>query len=121
VRTIEERINGCHECLTDISTPAASNKLLDLIYLHDRGSLRYPSKPMISLISLSVIRHVLLDPVSQSDCFTCEEHRSVLADIVIEKLGKPVLHNISCQISQCSNALKRKLDTKPLSRKVLKL
>lgn len=113
VRTIEERISGCSECLTDISTPASSNKLLDLIYLHDKGSLRYPSKPFVSLISaikefivnllpllhtyaspLSIICKILRNPISASDCFKCGEHKLILADTILEKLGKPILHNI---------------------------
>lgn len=139
VRVIEKEIS-CEDCLCQISVPACSSPLLQFIKYQDKGSLKYPSKSLVFILSViqefceysfkhvssQGIYHVIMNQVigKLTEVFTkmCSkpEHSSILAKLLCEKFIKAIIENIAQKHTNMFENI-RKFTVKPVNRKLLKL
>jgi hypothetical protein len=134
IKTLEERID-C-SCSEQFTTTSSCTPLLGLIHLRDRGALKYPKRSFVALVHsisnivneilpclppegnpLKIVRSLLIDNVRLY--FTCEIHRELTAETIIEKLVKPLITSFCKSRTDFTSSCN--LHSKPLSRKVLKL
>ena len=139
-RTIEERLE-CKNCLDSLLTTAKSTPLLDLIYLQDRGKLKYPTRSFTNFINKiikitfdilehipvnhhprTVVESLLLEPIASSAFLPCEDknHKVMVANLILSKVLKPIFANFGYTRTE-NVTLFSNLTHKPHSRKVLKL
>jgi hypothetical protein len=69
-------------------------------------------KPCIQL-------HDLLYDQLQNSAFSCAQHKAAVCSVIIETAAKPVLNNVCIEKTDSLKTLS--LNSKPLSRKILKL
>jgi hypothetical protein len=131
IKTLEERID-C-SCSEQFTTTSSCTPLLGLIHLRDRGALKYPKRSFVALVHsisnivneilpclppegnpLKIVRSLLIDNVRLY--FTCEIHRELTAETIIEKLVKPLITSFCKSRTDFTSSCN--LHSKPLSRKV---
>lgn len=132
-----EQQTSCENCLQLISSPANQGPAVSLIHFQDRGGLRYPNaffRCLVQIVYDFVIeavhylpRKALLKSLvsflkprfsQELKCDTCKDEEMSL--FLLGKLVKPLLDNIAKDISSKYEVI-RKLNQKPLNRKVLKV
>lgn len=138
VKVLEKEIS-CIDCIQEISVASCSSPLLRLIRNQDQGSLKYPSKSLIYILSViqefseycfkyapnkgvyKVIMGKAIDKLDKVFVKLCSkpDHSKMLAKLVCEKFIKTVIENIAKKHSDKFENI-RKFNVKPTSRKILK-
>lgn len=141
-----EKVIDCPNCLANISTQRCPSPLMGLIHTDDRGGRKYP-KPSFVMLLMKVERilklallewenipnisfklrkmivpHLSLNPILSCNESNLSSHSTKLCDEILKKFINPYLTNYASNITEVYQEKSRlKLNTKPLSRKVLKV
>ncbi|XP_077501240.1 uncharacterized protein LOC144112037, partial [Amblyomma americanum] len=138
-RAVEER-RTCSFCPA-LHQSDGSPLLMGLISLQSRGGLTYPRSELVSVlvaikkavdialphIKKSNVRQqlaeLLLPRIQQCPLFVCgarEDHAASTVSVVFDKFVRPLLSNVGATVTDRA-AYRKKLASKPLHRKVLRV
>jgi hypothetical protein len=136
IKKLEDQFH-CDECLVPLLSTTIPGPLLRLIALQDRGRLIYPNNAFVGIIERIAniaqkllpflqyekpclqLHDLLYDHLFQNSVFSCAQHKAAACKIIIKTAVKPVLNNICVEKTDSLKTLS--LNSKPLSRKVLKI
>ncbi|KAM7295701.1 uncharacterized protein ISCGN_020974 [Ixodes scapularis] len=143
VRAIQDNID-CEGCLVKLQAPTSRSTTTALIAGIDRGGLSYPTSTFVGFIShlesaassvapvlvtvpqpLKKFVNLVLPAVVKNPLFECSKdktvsHRMALLNIILRKFMRPFLSNFTSKLTE-TQAKRKRLNSKPMSRKVLKV
>lgn len=143
MRAVQDNVD-CESCRVNLQAPRNHSTTTALVASIDRGGLSYPSLRFVGFVSqleetasevatallkqpqpLKEFSDMVLPSLLKNSFVVCStnngaSHRTLLLKVLLRKFMRPFLAYFTSKLMQ-QQAKRKVLDTKPLSRKVLKV